>query len=279
MLTLRELQLCQLDIALDIKQICEENHINYFLIGGTLLGAVRHKGFIPWDDDLDIGMLRSDYEKFIQVCTSKLPDHLFLQTWDTDPYYGFSFAKIMLKGTTFQEEFAATSKAKAMIFVDVFPFDNMPDLKKQQERQFTVSSFWGRLLLHKQGYDVASRSKNKVLHRILKIVSCLFSKDGIKRKIIQAQQKYANYDTKNVINSGSSYRLKEYFEKSGVSTEVMTFEGYDFNVPIGWKQLLTNMYGDYMQLPPIEKRGDRHKAVSAEIGKYIIRNKAPHEVE
>ena len=101
--TLRQVQLDQLEIAKDIKRVCEENGIRYHLAFGSLLGAVRHKGFIPWDDDMDFGMLREDYERFLEIAPKKLKDEFFLQTWHTDPYYPLAFAKVRKKGTVFQE--------------------------------------------------------------------------------------------------------------------------------------------------------------------------------
>lgn len=116
MIELRKLQLCQLDIALDIKELCDKHSIPYLLIVGTLLGAVRHKGFIPWDDDLDIGMLREDYNHFIKLCKTDLPDHLLLQTWDVDDNFAYSFAQIMLKGTVYREEANGTAQTNSMFF-------------------------------------------------------------------------------------------------------------------------------------------------------------------
>lgn len=274
MIELRELQLCQLDIALDIKDICDRNGIKYYLIGGTLLGAVRHGGFIPWDDDLDIGMLRNDYNRFVSICEENLPDHLFLQTWDTDEGYALPFCKIMLKGTVFKEEVDCHSGSKSMIFVDVFPFDNRDDSIFRRKLNMFVNETARKLLQYKMGYDISVRSKHTVLHFFLKTISRLCSKNTLKKIIIAAETKPNKRSTKYVMNSCGAYRDREALERSGLEIEILKFEGYDFNVPIGRNQLLRNMYGDYMILPPVEKRGNRHKAVEADIGEYKIRNQA-----
>ena len=96
---LRNVQLVQLEIAKEVKRICEQNNISYFMDGGTLLGAVRHKGFIPWDDDLDFGFTRDNYEKFIATAKKNLSSEFFLQTWDSDREYGYAFAKIPIPTT------------------------------------------------------------------------------------------------------------------------------------------------------------------------------------
>ena len=96
-------QHAQLIIAREIKRICIKNHINYSLAFGTLIGAIRHKGFIPWDDDLDIAMPREDYNRFIQCCAADLAPDFFLQTMDTDAQYSWPFLKVRLKGTHFRQ--------------------------------------------------------------------------------------------------------------------------------------------------------------------------------
>ena len=100
---LRKVQLTQLEIAKEIHRVCEENDIRYFLSDGTFLGAVRHQGFIPWDDDMDIGMLREDYEKFCRIAPQKLGEKYVFQNWYTDPNYGLPFGKVMKRGTVYQE--------------------------------------------------------------------------------------------------------------------------------------------------------------------------------
>lgn len=125
--TLRKVQLAQLEIGKEIKRVCDENGIKYFLDSGTLLGAIRHKGFIPWDDDMDMGMLREDYERFIEIAPKELKPEYFLQTWKTDKSYPYAFAKIRKKGTVFIEAVSQKTNAHNEIFVDVFPYDIYPD--------------------------------------------------------------------------------------------------------------------------------------------------------
>lgn len=271
MISLRELQLCQLDIALEIKQICEKNNIPYFLIGGTLLGAVRHQGFIPWDDDLDIGFLRRDYDRFIEACKKDLGDDFFLQTFETDENYGLPFGKVMLKGTKFQEAVASQSGAKDMIFVDIFPYDNLPTSSILIKWNFIIQDLAKKLLQYRVGYDMSQRSSHKVLHKFLKKISKLFSKEVLIQTIEKAQKKYNNISSTVVINYNGAYRDKERVNLTEGYT-VLPFEGYEFNVPSAWKELLTNMYGNYMQLPPVEKRGNRHAAIEADMGEYVIKN-------
>jgi len=123
---MEEIHKIQFEMALEVKRICQNHNIEYFLIAGTLLGAVRHKGFIPWDDDLDIGMLRIDYNKFISLAPIEMDKKYVLQTWDTDPGFALPSAKLRKSGTKYIERNSQKANIHNGIFIDIFPFDNAP---------------------------------------------------------------------------------------------------------------------------------------------------------
>ena len=130
---LRKLQLTELEILREIKRVCLENGIHFFLCSGTFLGAVRHQGFIPWDDDLDIGMLREDYERFCRLAPEKLSPDFCLQNWHTDSAYALPFGKVRKRNTLLVERKSIQLEENG-IYVDVFPFDFAPASLSEQRR-------------------------------------------------------------------------------------------------------------------------------------------------
>ena len=124
---LRKVQLVQLEIAKEIQRVCQENDIRCFLVAGSFLGAVRHQGFIPWDDDMDIGMFRSDYEKFCRIAPQKLDKRYCLQNWHTDPNYSLPFGKVVKRNTLYMENKKSRRIQENGIYVDIFAYDNAPE--------------------------------------------------------------------------------------------------------------------------------------------------------
>ena len=124
---LKQIQSKEKEIFQAFISVCEQLKLPYFIVGGTLLGAVRHKGFIPWDDDIDIAMLRPDYEIFLSRAQALLPDNIFFQTIDTDPEYLGNYAKLRHNQTTFLESAVKTKHIHHGLFIDVFPLDYYPD--------------------------------------------------------------------------------------------------------------------------------------------------------
>ena len=122
--TLRKVQLAQLEIYKQVFDIASRNHITVYLYAGSLLGAVRHKGFIPWDDDLDLMVPRADYDRLMGCLSEELPEQYWLQTYDTDPQYWQGFAKVRKKGTLYKEkDMSMLDDEKCGIWIDIFPLD------------------------------------------------------------------------------------------------------------------------------------------------------------
>lgn len=273
---LRELQRCILDIALEFQRICEKNGLKYFLTYGTLLGAVRHQGFIPWDDDMDVGMPREDYEKFLRIAPSELGKDFFLQTAATDPAYAFGSAKIRLNGTALVEDYAVDSKQHNGIFLDIFPFDTMPKRGWQQWLHFRAAKCVKWAALGKTDYAFV-KSKRRKFAKLMSAAFFFLRKDGALKLADKLRRLYERRPTGRYVDM-------EWY-KSVITDEdlqggrTLLFEGYEFPVPQRSEQMLTEIYGDYMKLPPVEKRGIQHDVVLVDVGEYVIKNNASKELQ
>jgi lipopolysaccharide cholinephosphotransferase len=259
-MTLRKLQLLELKILLELKRICEKHHIQYFLMGGTLLGAVRHQGFIPWDDDIDIGMIRSEYVKFLTICNDELSQEYFLQTFESDETYPYSFAKLRLNGTKYPEPVNKGIFCHKGIFIDIFPFDHVPNnylCRMVHRSKLMVSS---RMCELKYGYrKIPSTLKGRLLYHLSKV----FSKTQVTKMREKLFRKYNKKHTDFYINGSLYCYPAEIFEQFSE----LEFEGIKFPVPAGYPTYLECAYGDYMRLPPEHER-IRHTPYPPDFGKY-----------
>lgn len=270
---LRTLQMLQLKLAKEVKRICEKNHIAYFLEAGSCLGAVRHNGFIPWDDDLDMGMLRKDYERFIKACKSDLGAEYFLQTNDSDEHFGYVFAKLRLKGTHFTEKIAAQSKSNDGIYIDIFPYDKVPDDEKLRRRLGYKVRFYSLLLRIKCRYKpwiYNGGIKEWIKYAPFRVCAIVYNKDGLVDKINGIMKKYNGTQAKRVtLCDNLSYNKTVYEAKTVETLTPHVFEGEMFMIPADYKTYLTDTYGpDYMTPPPVEKRDSTHKIMNVDFGKY-----------
>lgn len=267
---LKKVQEIQLNIALEVKRICNKHEIKYSLIAGTLLGAIRHKGFIPWDDDMDIGMLRSEYEKFIEVAKKELSNDYFLQTWETDLGFGMPFAKIRKNGTKYVEKNSIKTDQHEGIFIDIFPFDAVPNSRLRKKTHELKTYILKRLLLIKLGYQLWDSDENfkKNIYRIISVVIQPISLEYIKEKLKNEMVKYNNYSMEEVVTIGGSYgyRKETIFKKWLENLQTIEFEKCDFLAPVENVNYLEKFYGDYKELPPEEKRYNRHGIIDIDFG-------------
>ena len=253
--TLDRLHKTQVDILIAVDRVCNKHNIEYFIIGGTLLGAVRHKGFIPWDDDLDIVMPRDDYEKFLHV-RNELPDSMFLHCMEDDENYPMPMPKIKLKNTVFEEANAVNVSTYKGIYIDIFPMDNA---EKEsclfQTIQAKIQGAIGASRAAKLGlYDSMGFSTlNKCFYMLLRLLS---NKSLYKlQKFIQTLDK--NPQSKYFVNFASGYGFRKQTIPKNVyfPARMLEFEGHLFKAPNDYEFYLRRIYGnDYMSLPPEEKR-------------------------
>ena len=268
---LEHLQKCELIIADEIKRICEKNKIKYFLIAGSMLGAVRHGGFIPWDDDMDFGMLREDYERFRRACVTELGSAFLFEDWDNESEYPFSYGKVHLKGTRIEEEFASREKENQSIFVDIFPYDNSPREIYKQKKQARRVFFLRRVLWVKKGYGKSIKkegTKQRIKYSISCIVFSIFPYRFVKNALVNELQKYNGTKTEYVfMDSPYSY------EKGKIKTEwVENLRDYNFNGHTypglnSYHEYLTHLYNDYNELPPVDERHN-HDITFVDFGDY-----------
>ncbi len=262
---LRKVQLVQLEMLKEIKRVCEVIHVDYHLDSGTLLGAVRHNGFIPWDDDLDIGMTRNNYELFLQEAPGVLDEKYFLQSWYSDENYGLPFAKLRKNNTVYIENNAHNSKAHKGFYVDIFPYDVYPDTVSDQRKMARKLDFIRRCVLVKNGYTpFASDSlKKRICKTVLYMPINLYAAVNSRKKLIEAYEscktQYNDSCTEFFAPAGTSNFGKWLIPSECFSKyEMHIFEDDEFSIPQNYDAYLTHAYGDYMTLPPEDKRENRH---------------------
>ncbi|MBU5430651.1 LicD family protein [Kineothrix sp. MSJ-39] len=261
---LRKVQMAQLDIAKEIKRVCDENDIKYFLDSGTLIGAIRHKGFIPWDDDLDIGMLRCDYEKFCNIVDRELGSDYTWQSWHTDENYAHPFGKVRKKNTIYIEERGGRKLKEKGFYVDVFPFDFAPKNKKERDRLVKQRVHLARMILMKCNYKIwQNAGKTDFVKRIgylcYQIMACFSSH----KKLVEKYEKLVkNVPENSVVYEQIGKMNTHYYDVDWLNdVQLCKFEDAEFNIPIGTHERLTEEYGDYMQLPPKSQRENRHSII------------------
>jgi lipopolysaccharide cholinephosphotransferase len=255
---LRQIHDIEIILLNEVERICNKHNIRYFAIGGTALGAVRHHGFIPWDDDLDIGMLREDYNKFLRVCENELSPGFFLQTHKTEPMSPFYFSKLRLDGTKFVEKYVRKLKIHQGIFLDIFPYDNIPDNRWAEIIQRLKVDFLSQFVIARrvQGTSVELAPFKKVFAFIYRCVfraaSFLMNMDKVISLIDRESTKYNNMQTQYVSYVRLPFlKMKSEWIDSFVYYQ---FENTQIPCPQGVNLYLRNHFGNYMQMPPESKR-------------------------
>ncbi len=254
---IRQLQLYGLEILKDVDRVCRENNITYYLGEGTLLGAIRHKGFIPWDDDIDIVMPREDLERFMEICDKELDPGYKFQFYHNIKNYWVQSPKVrMLRKTEFEQPKLLKFTDDIGPYIDIFALDYAPKINKSLERQEKYIKTYRRILFIKTGF---SKPRN-FLQKIYKQYARFFTARQIHEKIYKKATKNNHKPHNYICNFGSYYSIhKEAFPIETFGTpKYVPFEDAMFPVPSDYEFVLTRTYGNYMQLPPKEKRRAHH---------------------
>lgn len=204
---LKAIHSLELEALTVIDQICRKHAIKYTLIGGSLLGAIRHNGFIPWDDDVDIAMLRDDLEKFKLICKTELPSKYFYQDMNTDPEYLYLFDKIRINNTLFKESYLAECSINHGVFIDIFPVDNVSDKKSEDKKQFNSFILLRHIFMAKYLSVKARKGKKKIIAGLIKYLIPNNTKN-IRNKAFDIMCKYDKEKTKEVRIFPSTYLKK-----------------------------------------------------------------------
>lgn len=286
--TLRKLQLTELEILKELDRVCRKHNLRYYIVGGTLIGAVRHTGFIPWDDDIDVSMPRKDFNKLCKIAKEEFGENYFLQTRKTDKNCYFYYAKLRKNGTYFGEDKFEHTELHKGIFMDIFPLDYIPDNKALQKLFFRgFSCLTGFVCSKEKTSEFLYKNMSLPFIVTFRLMQCILPKflllalRNLLTKLARMLSK------KNLLASFSGfhgYPMEISPEKWWGEGCDIEFEGLTVRAPSEYKTLLTHMFGNYMELPPEEERINHSvdpekiifEGVTAEDYKPKIKRKRSH---
>jgi len=265
---LQRVQPILLDMLRDIARVCEENGIRYFLYRGTFLGAVRHQGFIPWDDDMDVAMPRADYEKFCRIAPEKLEKSYCFQNWHTDRDYAHPFGKVRKRGTVYVE-----AKCRRLpengFYVDIYPLDFGPAEEAAQRTLNRKLLHLYRIKLMKCRYTPWREGekiiwKKRIGYLLYQTAALFVTQEALVRayeKIVLAQPESSVYYEQ------SALPRVPFFERSWCDDLAeYPFADAVFRGPRDYDSFLRSLYGEYMELPPEDRRENRHQIMELSFG-------------
>lgn len=266
-LSQNEIKQIELDILIKFNSFCIKNNLTYYIAYGTMLGAVRHKGFIPWDNDIDVCMPRPDYNKLMELSgelNNLLDSNIELKT----PYsknYQYSFCKI-INNKTFVHEHSMKDKYNTSVWIDIFPIEGLPANEKKMIRYIntmsTLRKYYSYTIEKKfSGKSIIGKIKFNTIKIILTPLYFLINQ---KIQFEKKSQKYSFQHSNLFSVLYDWYPLTCLFDKKLLEIDYFDFEGYKFPGFKNYDKYLTQLYGDYMKLPPIEEQ------LSHDIEAYLI---------
>lgn len=266
-----------LEVFIEFDKICKKHDLHYYAIGGTCLGAVRHQGFIPWDDDIDVAMPRNEYEKFKNTLIHELPDNLRVLDINQEEHYACPFMKIHNINTTFIEKGMYEYPDRYTgVYIDIMPLDGIPDGKWQRKVYFFKLLQLARLDWHRK-YELNQKLNEgksigkRLFWRIIYFFIRKYPINFFSERYVQLQKKYSYEKTKDLCYTWSRRASKIIFPKEDFEDYILLpFEGVQMRCPVGYDNFLNVLYGDYMKLPPQEERVPCHEVDILDLEKSYL---------
>lgn len=254
----KKLQSAQLEIMDEIHRVCVENNIEYYIIGGTALGAVRHGGFIPWDLDIDVAMMRPEYDRFKKVCETKLDNRYVYHDFVNTHNFGHPHALVCINNTVLVNKFDKFNPTlkNLGIYLDIFPLDNAPTDEEAQMKQAKELLRIKKLKKYRYGFCYTNRPIEKAVKILRKAAVCWTTVDAVCKKYDDCMRKYNGEETGLVCSMSSHYSYKKQCMPKEVygTPQLVKFEDRQYFAPEKIDEYLTRIYKDYMKLPPVEEQ-------------------------
>jgi len=269
-----DIQRVELGILSEFQRICEKYGYRYFAIGGTCIGAIRHRGFIPWDDDIDVAMPAEDYYRFIDIAGAELSKPYRLVSPSDSRHYHLHYIRIENSATTFIQDYVKSWPDRwGGIFMDIMPITGLPTDDRERKRYIRILSMYkGLNMLRRMPYGFSDLWSWKVLWPVFSIIKWIFPYDYFSHKIDELRKKYPFSSSEDVLFSWTRHKTEDMRDKKNVfpyldfsKTIKVQFEEQTINVPIGYDHYLRADYGDYLELPDEEKRVTVHPTVFIDI--------------
>lgn len=252
-----------IDLLQSLKAVCDKYNLSFFAIGGTAIGTVRHKGFIPWDDDIDVAMPREDYNKLLKIASAEFKDPYFLQTPKTDPhFYNRFFARLRNSNTTGISSYDKNMGCNNGIFIDIMPLDDYSDKLScnlfAQKSRIQSAVAWNK-------YHFDKIQNPPMLRRIMKIMSKIILRGSVPDFWERHEKDCLKFNNRSYSKTGIQYSSflgsiqKWIWDKDCFADVVyLPFEYIEMPMPVGYDKMLKTSFGDYMKFPPKEARGNFH---------------------
>lgn len=273
---LKKLQSVERMMLKDFNLLCQKYNLKYFAGGGTAIGAVRHHGMIPWDDDIDLNMLREDYEKFLEVAEKEYGDKYYILNARKYDGYPLMSTRWCLNGTAFVEDCMKDCNLPFGIFLDIFCFDPIPNNEKLARKQWRMAWFWGKLMTLREVSDpvlYASGIKEKVLAFLCKlghvVLRAMFSSKYLYNKTEMWCRKSENKeDCSRVAYMFDTVPFLSVMKKDGIfPSTTVKFDDVTIELAANTNEYLEKRFGNYMQMPPESKRHN-HRPYKLDFGPY-----------